>query len=366
MKRVVVVLLVLAMLLIFVGCQPEAKQEEAVEDGGQTQETAEEQTVQEEAEEEQVSAEAIELAFVIPSTESQYWAQYLGTGVENACIDIKEKYGVDVNMTVYGPATEAETDKYISTLETVISKKPDAIVMGNLQPDAVALLVKQANEQGIYVNLVSIGITGNEDSYGSLYDCDQPEQGIIAADALFAQIEAKGLPLDGVIGVHMSVVVPILEEKIQKFRDRMAELAPDMQLLETVYNENDVNNAQANVENQIATYGDEIVGFFGANNISGDGIALAVKNADIGENIASVAVDSDELEIQALIDGDLGAIVVQTPYAQGYSATMNVYEYLVNGTMDEKRVNLSAKVVTKENMEEEEFAALLNPLILKK
>jgi len=349
MKKLFVLLLVIAMIMTMVACN---KEEATTEEGDTTVE----------------ATEVFEVAFVIPSTESQYWAQYLGTGVENGCLYIEETYGVDVNLTVYGPATEAETDIFLSTMESVIAKKPDAMIMATLQPDATAPLVADAAGMGIFVNLVSLGITGNEDAYGSFYYCDQVEQGAIAAQALVDQLNAKNIPLEGTVGVHMSVVVPVLEAKIQNFRDTMAELAPNIVLLETVYNENDVNNAQANVENQIATYGDELIGFFGANNVSGDGIALAVKNAgpDMSAKLCSVAVDSDELEIQALRDGELGAIVVQTPYEQGYRAAINVYEYVVNGISDPKEVNLSAQVVTKENMDEEEFAALLNPLMLKK
>lgn len=317
-------------------------------------------------EEKEKMVEGLDIAYVVPSTESQYWGQYLAVGVENACKDIEEKHGVPVSMTIYGPATEAETDAFLNVLETVISKKPDGIVLGNLIPDATAPLIEQAYAQGIYVNLVSIGAPADPESFGSLYDCDQPEQGVIAAEIFYDFLKKKGLSDNGTVGVHMSVVVPILEEKIQKFRDTLSELAPGLTLLETIYNENDVNNAIANVENQIATYGDGLVGFFGANNISGNGIVTGIKNAGLGSKVVSVAVDSDDLEIQALKEGNLDAIIVQTPYAQGYAATMNIYEYLVNGKNDPDRVNLSAKAVTQENMETTEFAALLNPLILKR
>jgi len=312
------------------------------------------------------SKKTLDIALVIPSTESQYWGQYIAIGAQNACLDIKEKYGIDAKLTVYGPTAEAETDKFLNILEGVISKKPDAIVLGNLIPDSTAPLVEQAAKAGIYVNLVSLGITDKENSYGTLYYCDQPEQGKLAAEAFVKLLEKKGLPKNGVVGVHMSVVVPILEEKIKNFKDRLKELLPDVQILDTVYNENDVNKAQANVENQISTYGDKLIGFFGGNNISGDGICLAVKNAGIANKIVSVAVDSDDLEIEALRAGNIDALIVQTPYAQAYQATMNCYEYLFNKKSDPKGVNISAKVVTKENMDQEEYKTLLNPLLLKR
>ena len=109
------------------------------------------------------------------------------------------------------------------------------------------------------------------------------------------------------------------------------------------------------------TYGDEIIGFYGANNISGDGIALAVKNANISERIVSAAIDSDDLEIEALELGNLDAIIVQDPYKTAYDATMDVYNVLIEGKEMQKVVNIPCTIVTKENMEEDAIKALLNP-----
>ena len=134
------------------------------------------------------------------------------------------------------------------------------------------------------------------------------------------------------------------------------------------YNENDVNNAQSNVETQISTYGDELIGLYGGNNVSGDGIALALGSAGMGDKVVGIGVDSDSLEIEALENGNLYAIVVQTPYEQGYNAVMNAYTYLETGknTETEKHIDCTSQVVTAENMDTEESQALLNPKILAK
>ena len=365
MKRLLVLLIVGILIFAFCGCTPSTE-----DTSDQTSEEATEETTTsdttETADTEDVPLATMDLAFVMPGTDSQYWNQYIGTGVYNAVYDIEEQYGCEVTVEEYGPAQEGATDEYMSILESVIAKQPDAIVTGTMQPDGTAPLIKTAAEKGIFVNLFSLGITGEEDSYGTLYYCDQPEQGVIAADAMVEQLNRKGLPLEGICGVHMATLVPILEEKLAQFAGRMGELAPDIEVLETVYNENDINKSTANAENQIATYGDDLIALFGGNNLSGDGICLAVEKADIQDRIATVAVDSDDIEIQALKNGFLDAIVVQTPYEQGYRSTMNAFEYLAFGTLDDNEVNIPAKVVTQANMEETEYAALLNPLLLKK
>lgn len=366
MKKVIALLLVVMVVFAFAACTQTTEQaSESQEEAAASSAAPATQEESAEASSESELKDTYEFAFVIPGTDSQYWNQYCGTGFSNAVLDLEEKYGVTINTETYGPAAEGSTDEYMSILESVIAKKPDVIITATMQPDGTAPLIKAAWEQGIYVNLFSLGITGNEEYYGALYYCDQPEQGVIAANEFARQIEEKGLPTEGVVGMHLATLVPILVEKMDMFKTTLNSLYPDIEVLDVVYNENDVNNAQSNVENQIATYGDELIGFFGGNNLSGDGIVLAVKNAGIGDQIASVAVDSDDIEIQGLEEGNLGAIVLQTPYEQTYDATYYAFEGLVNGYTSEKEVNIPAQIANTENMDDPEVQALLNPLLLK-
>lgn len=310
--------------------------------------------------------ETLDIAVVLPSIESMYWGQYVEIGCRNAALDIKEKYGVDVNYSVHGPAAEAETEAFLNILETVVSKRPDGIALGNLNPDAVAPIIKSATKSGIFVNLISIGVPLPGEDFGTLYFCDQPEQGKLAAEAFYKFLKEKNLPLDGIVGVHMSVVVPILEEKIQKFRDTLSALAPDLTLLETQYNENDISKGMSLVESQLAAYGDKVVGFFGGNNVTGNAIAGTIAASGKADSLVAVAIDSDQLEIKALREGNLDALVVQTPYEQGYRAVMNIYEYLCENKEDLDEINIPASVVTKSNMDEPEMKILLDPLLLER
>ena len=105
-----------------------------------------------------------------------------------------------------------------------------------------------------------------------------------------------------------------------------------------------------------------------ANNISGDGIALAIENAGIGDKVVAIGVDSDSLEIEALENGNLDVIIVQEAYGQGYAALENAVETLVNGSNPEteNQVLLDPVAVTSDNMKEDKYAALLDPTILAK
>lgn len=367
-KRMLAILLTAAMAMSVIGCgnnkaAEESKDESAekvVEESG----TPAEETVSE------TVAEEYDFVYLSPSTESEYW-QYAEVGIRNACLDLEEQYGVKINFTVSGPATEAETDAYIKAFESVIASNPDAIITATLSPDGTVPKAQEAQDAGIYVNFVSMGLEGGDtnnygDYYGVHYYCNNIVIGETAAKGMLEALEARGIEPKGKIGMHMSVVVETLEERLAGFKAYMAEHAPEIECLDTLYNENDVNNAQANVETQISTCGDELIGLYGGNNVSGDGIALALGSAGLGDKIVGIAVDSDSLEIEALENGNLYAIVVQTPYEQGYNATMNAFTYLTTGenTETEKHIDCTSQLVTKENMASDESQALLNPKIL--
>jgi ribose transport system substrate-binding protein len=308
--------------------------------------------------------EELYFVYLTPSTESGYWGEYVRIGVENAIMDAQEELGIVINYEYAGPALESSQDEFLSILEGVIAKNPDALIMGQLAPDAVAPFITDAAAMGTYVNLVSIGVDLPGDQFGTLYYCDQPEQGALAAQAFYDAMIAKGLPMDGVVGVHMSVVVPILEAKIQNFVDTLQSLAPDLTILETQYNENDVNNGIALMEAQLAAYGDELVGFFGGNNVTGDAIVRVIEESGRPDTLVGVAVDSDPVEIEGMRNGYLDALVVQTPYDQAYYAVMNAAYHLVNGEEFEDEINMPAAVVTPANMDDPDMAALLDPTIL--
>jgi len=312
-------------------------------------------------------AKTLHFVYVTPSTESDYWGKYVLIGIQNAVLDIKTKYGVDVKLDVQGPAAESSQDQYMQILESVVASKPDGMLLGNLNPDAVTPVVKQATASGIRVDLISIGDNNKRTDRGPLFYCDQPQQGELAAKAFFAALQKKNLPMDGVVGVHMSVVVPILEAKLKMFKDTLHQLAPNLTILDTQYNQNDINNGISLMENQLSTYGDKMVGFFGGNNVTGDAIVRVIDTSGKKGKLVGVAVDSDPAEIEGMAKGELDALIVQTPYDQAYNATMDVAKFLLeddNSAPDQ--VNMPAAVITPDNMNTDASKALLDPTLLKK
>ena len=322
-----------------------------------------------------LAADEIKLAFVIPGTNSQYWNQYCGTGCINAIQDIEKEFGVKVSATMYGDAEEGNTEAYLGIMESVVGTAPDIIITATMEENGTISVVRDAYNQGIYLNFFSLGVVQGaaDDCYGALYYCDQPGQGVVAgnfvADGLIAKYGEDTDWSQYYVGQHLATSTAVLEQKMEMFKTTISERLPGINVLDILYNENDISRAQANVENQLSTYGDKLIAIFGGNNVSGDGVVLACKNAN-RKDMITCAVDSDEIEIEGLKEGFLTAILCQTPYAQTYHATYDALKAFVTGVdLDtfNKGVNMydyPCSPCPADKMEETEYAALLDPTIL--
>ena len=102
---------------------------------------------------------------------------------------------------------------------------------------------------------------------------------------------------------------------------------------------------------------------YSGNNITADGVCNAVRGAGLKENFVSVGVDSDDIEILALRDGFLDAMIVQNAFDQGYKGMENAILTLMNGKNPEskKQINCPPVIVTLENIDSEEISFIMNP-----
>lgn len=317
------------------------------------------------------AAESYDITWVTCSTESEFW-QYQQIGMENAAKDMEEKYGIKINFATVGPATEAETEAYIRAFENTIASKPDAIISATQVPDSTRTVAKEAMDQGIVVNFTNCGLetldsTEYADCYNQYYTTVSADIGDMAGKVMLDMLDEAGIAKEGVIAMEFSNVNPSLQPRMDNFK-AYVEANSDIQVLDTLYNNNDLARAQSDIENQIATYGEKLIGIYGANNISGDGIALAVENAGIADKVITIGVDSDPTEIAALEAGNIDCIIIQDAYGQGYASLQNAVETLIQGSNPEteQKVAMPPVAVTTENMHEPDYAALLDPTLLKR
>lgn len=343
MKKIIALILALAMVAcFFAGCG------EKEEDDGTT---------------------TLDIIYVTPSTASDFWSQ-VETGILQAKKDYEAELGITINYQIMGPAEEVDAEGYVSNLENAISQNPDAIVTATLNIDPTVPKAMEATNAGIVLNFVNCGICNgdmpeNQDYYNQFYYCSNTTIGEMAAQAFLAAMEEKGLSTDaGTIGMQMNMENAALDFRMQGFRDYMAANAPSLVLTDTQYNGNDSADAQADAEGTISAVSD-LIGFYAGNNVTCDGVCNALRAADMKEGVVSVGVDSDDVEIAALRDGYLSAIIVQDAFTQGYKCMENAILTAYNGTNPEatKEVNVPPVIVTGANIDSEEIQFMMSPYV---
>ncbi|MDX1994061.1 MAG: ABC transporter substrate-binding protein [bacterium] len=124
------------------------------------------------------------------------------------------------------------------------------------------------------------------------------------------------------------------------------------------YNENDVNNAQAQTTAALEA-NPEIVGVFGANTFSAQGAGAAVQNAGLGGAVQVVAFDASAFAIELLRDGTVTQVIAQKPGDMGYFAVVVAMANARGITSIPARWPTGYAVINADNVDDPEIARFI-------
>lgn len=294
------------------------------------------------------------ITVIIKATDSNYWQTVL-MGAKAAA----DESGGKINVTTAGPASETDIDEQVTILENAIASNPHGIVIASISSDSTVPAVENAVENGIPV--VTIDNKLNTDKYTQHIATDHYVASAGAAEAMVQKWKDEGIDPAGkkVVAISADSGSAVNQARVEGFIDKITELVPDIEVLETQYADNDIAKAQDAVDNLILA-NPEIVGIFGDNNHMGNGIANSIEQNGKAGEIICYAFDSDDTEIEAIKNGVLTGIVVQDPYGMGYDGVMAVVESLEGSDLVQD-VEAKTTLVTQENIEDEDVQGLLYP-----
>lgn len=342
MKKTLALILVLCMAFALCAC------------GAQIQAPAAEAPAAE-APSAEAAAEAVEVAVLVKSFDSESW-QYMLTGARNAVDDSDGK----IVIKEYGAASEADIEGQVAVLEDIIVSEPDAIVITPSDSDAVVAALEEAHASGIKIVVVDTAV--NTEAYDVFMANDNYAGGVVMADKLVEALQAAGKELKGTVGIVSAVPVQTVYDRDDGFVDRLKELAPDINVITEQYVDNDMQKSMDLTNDFISTY-EDLVGVYGDNNVTGSGIALAIAEAGLQGEVIGVAYDGNPEEIAGIRDGSLSAILVQDLYNWGYKA-VNFAADLVLGNdlgLENNYYNTGVTLVTKDNIDDDSIQDVLDP-----
>src|SRR5271168_135482 len=228
---------------------------------------------------------------------------------------------------IYQGAAEWNVSLQVPILDAIIAKKPGAILIAPTDKVQLIKSLRKAFDAGITIVCVDTFIgtgmfqtgSGDADFPISYVASDNVLGGRIAGRALAKAIGDKGK-------VYVSNVKPGVSTTDQREEGFKLEMKdhPNVQVLETQFNDDDANKAAAQVQAVIGRVPD-LAGVFGANLFSAGGTANGVKAAGKIGKIKLAGFDAPESIVPQLKDGTFELTIAQHPAEIGYFGFMVAY-----------------------------------------
>jgi ribose transport system substrate-binding protein len=289
---------------------------------------------------------------VIPKATSHLFFVSVHAGVEQAAHDLH------VNVLWNGPADETDYTRQIEIVDSMISRRVDALAISATDERALVAPLQRALRAGIPVTVFDSAV--NLDGYVSFIATDNYAAGCTAARKLAALIGGKGT-----VGMVMQKPGGTSTELRERgFADTIGKEFPAVRIVARQYGMADPARSRAAAENILAAHPD-LGGIFASSEASSIGSILAIRSRNLSGKIKLVTFDFSDTHIEALKDGAIDVMLVQDPYRIGYEAVKSLAEKL-DGVTPPKHLELLARVIVKADLDKPDVRALLSPEWLKR
>ena len=287
------------------------------------------------------------IAVIPKGTAHLFWIS-----VQAGAVAAGKEYGVDIDWN--GPAAETDFARQIQIVDSFVARHVDGIVLAASEKKALVAPIERAVAAGIPVTVFDSGV--DTDKFMTFLATNNFEGGQMAAKTLAKMINEKGK-------VAMVANEPgslSTMDRERGFEDAMKQF-PNIKIVATQFGHSDRAKALSATEN-ILTANPDLDGIFASSEPSSVGASQALKSRKLGGKLKFVAFDSSDTLIEDTVNGVVSAMVVQDPYRMGHDAVKTIIDKWA-GNQPAKRIDLSARVILKEDLEKPEIKALLHPVI---
>lgn len=249
----------------------------------------------------------------------------------------------------------------VPVLDAVIARQPDAILIAPTDTTQLIEPLRKAHDAGIPVITVDTFIGTGQYQTGA-GDADFPLAYIASDNVLGGRIAARALAnaIGGEGKVFVSNVNPgvsTTDQREEGFKLEMSENFPNVEVLETQFNENDANNAASQLQAVFARNGD-LKGVFGANLFSALGSANGVQQAGQSGVIKVVAFDAPVSIVDNINSGLVDVAIAQHPAEIGYYGVVSAYAHLTGQSIPVS-IGTGFTIMDKANIADPEIAKYL-------
>jgi ribose transport system substrate-binding protein len=286
------------------------------------------------------------IAVVPKGTAHLFWQT-----VQAGSIAAGRELGVDVIWN--GPPQETDYSRQIEIVDSMIARHVDGLAVACTDQTALAQPIERAAKAGILATVFDSGV--DTQNYLTFVATNNYAGGQMAAHELAELIHGKGR-------VAMVMNAPGSGSTVDRekgFEDVITKEFPQIQIVARQFGMSDRAKSREAAENMLAAH-PNLDGMFASAEPSSVGAALAIKARNLSDKVNLVAFDSTEGLVDDLKNGAIDALVVQDPFKMGYEAVKTQVDHL-HGVTPPKRIDLSARVIAKPDLEKPDVKALLFP-----
>jgi ribose transport system substrate-binding protein len=257
--------------------------------------------------------------------------------------------GVEISWNA--PLNETDYNGQIQIVESMINRHVDAIAVAPIDRNAMVSVVERAAASGIPVIIFDTAV--QTEVFTAQISTDNYAAGKMAAARLGQVLNGKGSIV--IVGSQPGAASSVAREK--GFEEKMAADFPDIKILDKRFGMADFAKSLAVTENMLTAY-PRLDGLFASNESSSVGASQAIKSRNA--RLVMVGFDTSPTLLDDLKNGVIDALVAQNPFKIGYEAVAAAVKKL-NGGNPEKIQSLSARLVTRNNLNDPEISALIHP-----
>jgi len=259
----------------------------------------------------------------------------------------------EADVDILWNATERETDYagQVQIVEAMLNKRVDAIVLAPIDKVMLVGPVERAAHMNVPVIVMDSPV--DTEAYVSRVATDNYGAGRYAADRVGTIVNARGK-------VAMVMCQPggaSTMAREQGFAEAIHEKYPGIDIVDQRYGMADFAKSRAVAESMLAAH-PALDAMFASNEASSEGAAQAVKSR--AGKVKLVGFDCSPALLEGLKSGTIDSLFVQHPYKIGYEAVLSAVKKL-HGEQVAKINDLAARLVTRDNLDDPEVQAQINP-----
>jgi ribose transport system substrate-binding protein len=252
-----------------------------------------------------------------------------------------------------GPSRETDYSRQLEIMDSMLNRHVDGIVVAAADRTTLNASLDRAARENVPVVIFDSGVDST--NYVSFVATNNYEGGQSGGRKLGQLLNGKGKVaiIDHAPGSASTM------DRERGFKDVIAKEFPGISIVGEQYSMADRAKGMAATENILTAHPD-LNGIFASAEPASVGAAQALKSRGLAGKIRLVAFDSSEGLVDDLKAGVIDALIAQDPFKIGFEGVRAVSEKL-DGKTPGKKVDLSAVVITKANLDQPEIQQLLHP-----